>query len=60
MTTVEFEVGDLVQYVPASNPEQTPEYGVVTGFSFTLSHVFVRYFGDINSKATRTEDLRKG
>lgn len=45
--------GKRVRYQPTGGK---PEYGVITGFS-TLAHVFVRYDGDRQSKATRPEDL---
>jgi hypothetical protein len=46
--------GKRVRYRPPGCVQS--EYGVITGFS-TLLHVFVRYDGSSQSKATLPEDL---
>lgn len=51
------DIGRKVMYIPShakGNPELW-ESGVIT--SFNSSFVFVRYSSDVQSKATRREDL---
>lgn len=50
----EEDIGRGVVYMPGHG--QTNEDGIIT--SVNDSYVFVRYAGDIHSKATRYEDLR--
>lgn len=50
-------IGNSVTYTPFEGcGENQKEYGVIT--SVNERFVFVRYGNDVNSKATRAEDLK--